>query len=108
MPMIARVDTIGMAEYGDLLQWDPLNAASRRRAAIASRGRAGQTPDASGALVPGSWEEYPFAATRGLARQGSHVDRVPLFENWIQGGFIRAADMAQGFVAGDRILCVIM
>lgn len=81
MPMIARVDTVGMAEYGDLLQWDPLNGPSRRRVAIAGKGPAGPTPDASGVLVRASWEDYPFAATRGLARQGSYVDRVPLLEN---------------------------
>ncbi|MGL6110332.1 MAG: NucA/NucB deoxyribonuclease domain-containing protein, partial [Rubrivivax sp.] len=41
-------------------------------------------------MVRGSWEEYPFAAT-SAARAGFVVDRVPLRENWIQGGFIRAA-----------------
>lgn len=58
-------------------------------------------------MVRGSWEEYPFAAT-SAARAGFVVDRVPLRENWIQGGFIRAAGMVQGFHPGDSVGCYIV
>lgn len=58
-------------------------------------------------MVRASWEEYPFAAT-SAARAGFLVDRVPLRENRIQGGCIRAASMVQAIQPGDPVTCVIL
>ena len=53
-------------------------------------------------MTLGSWEEYPFAClAEGGA--GAHVDKVPLPENWRQGGFIRAAAMIQGFTPNTPV-----
>lgn len=106
MPMIAAVDRRGMAEFGANLRWDPANGQTRRQAALRGRPPAGQVMVGT-TMVRGSWEEYPFAAT-SAARAGFVVDRVPLRENWIQGGFIRAAGMVQGFHPGDSVGCYIV
>jgi len=106
MPMIADVDRRGVAEYGAALRWDPAGGPVRRQAALRGRGAAGPVR-VGGASVRGSWEEYPFAST-SAARTGFLVDRVPLRENWIQGGFIRAASMVQGFHPGDAVRCFIL
>ncbi|MBR0666304.1 hypothetical protein GXW71_18225 [Roseomonas hellenica] len=108
MPMIAQVDAVGMEIYGDILQWDPDGAGSRRSSAMRGRSGAGDIKLLDGTSVRGSWEEYPFAVTQVPGRTGAHVDRVPLRENWIQGGFIRAAAMAQGFQRGMTIRCFIV
>ena len=106
MPMIAEVDRRGMAQFGASLRWDPANGPTRRQAALRGRPPAGQVRVGT-SLVRGSWEEYPFAAT-SAARTGFLVDRVPLRENWIQGGFIRAASMVQAFRGGDAVTCFIL
>ena len=107
MPIIASVDAYGMGIYGNTLTWDPANKTIRRRDALSGLKAAGNFVYVNGDTVRGSWEEYPFASTRG-PRPGSHVDRVPLRENWIQGGFIRAASMVQFFKHGDSVLVFIL
>ncbi len=102
MPMIAAVDTVGMEKYGRVLQWDPANKTARRLGATRGLPPAGPIQYMDGTSVRGSWEEYPFASTLSQI-PGSHVDRAPLRENWIQGGFIRAAAMLQGFKSGDTV-----
>jgi hypothetical protein len=106
MPMIAEVDRRGMAQFGASLRWDPANGPSRRQAALRGRAPAGEVRVGT-SLVRGSWEEYPFAST-SAARAGFLVDRVPLRENWIQGGFIRAASIVQSFRDGDAVTCFIL
>ncbi len=106
MPMIADVDRRGMAQFGASLRWDPANGPLRRQAALRGRAPAGQLRVGT-SLVRGSWEEYPFAST-SAAREGFLVDRVPLRENWIQGGFIRAASIVQAFRDGDAVTCFIL
>ena len=108
MPAIALVDTYGVSRHGNVLRWDPVNATSRRQAVMRGRARAGTITGPSGQQVRGSWEEYPFATTVGLGAPGVHVDRVPLQENWIQGGFINAARVTQNFVPGDVVHAYIM
>ncbi|HEY4252158.1 MAG TPA: NucA/NucB deoxyribonuclease domain-containing protein [Roseomonas sp.] len=105
MPTVAAVDTIGIGMFGNALIWSPAGAPARRRAAISSKGRAAPFGN-----FLGSWEEYPFAVTVSATAPGgqAYVDRVPLSENWIQGGFIRAAAMVQGFVNGDKVDCYIV
>ena len=103
MPMIAVVDLQGIALHGRVLTWDPAGAPARRRAAISGRGPAGPITLADGTTVRGSWEEYPFAVTRGPRPIRAHTDRVPLIENWIQGGFITAANREQTFIPGDTV-----
>jgi len=82
MPVIAAVDTIGIERFGNILTWDPAGGPARRAAATSGRGPAGPFAYDNNNVVRGSWEEYPFAATRG-PRPGAYVDRVPLRENWI-------------------------
>jgi hypothetical protein len=106
MPMIAEVDGRGLAQFGASLRWDPANGPSRRQAALRGREPAGQICVGT-SLVRGSWEEYPFAST-SAARAGFLVDRVPLRENWIQGGFIGAASIVQAFREGDAVPCFIL
>ena len=105
MPRIAEVDSIGIEIHGEHLVWDPMGAAVRRRQATSGRqpARAFRTPD--GPRL--SWEEYPFAATRGLA-PGVYIDLAPLRENWIQGGFIRAAAMLQNFRPNDSVRAIVL
>lgn len=104
MPMIAQVDYSGMAIYGQQLIYDRPGRLRRRRAALGGRGPAGMMSLSNGVRVPGSWEEYPFAVTYSqLRRGGSHVGRVPLTENWSQGGLIAAAKFAQRIVDGDQV-----
>jgi hypothetical protein len=107
MPVIAAVDTVGIEHYGNILTWDPSGGPARRAAATNGRGSAGPFTYTNGNVVRGSWEEYPFAVTRG-PRPGAHVDRVPLRENWIQGGFIRAAAMVQQFRPEDTVYVYIL
>lgn len=107
MPMIAMVDTVGMERYGNVLKWDPANKAIRRQRATAGRPPAGPIVYTNGNTVRGSWEEYPFASTLAPT-PGAHVDRAPLRENWIQGGFIRAASMVQGFQHGETVRSYIL
>jgi hypothetical protein len=108
MPLIADIDAEGIRRHGRILQWDPANARSRRRMATGRLGRVGLIPDMNRRLVPGSWEEYPFAATVSVQGPGSYVDKAPLHENWIQGGFIRAASIVQNFSQNDIIECHIV
>ena len=105
MPTVATVDAIGIGMFGNALTWSPAGAPARRRAAISSKGRA-----APFGVFPGSWEEYPFAVTTAATAPGgqAYVDRVPLSENWIQGGFIRAAAIVQSFMSGDKVDCYIV
>lgn len=107
MPMVAAVDAVGMGTYGNTLTWDPANKATRRYQAIGNLGRAGAIVYTNGNTVRGSWEEYPFASTLAPL-PGAHVDRVPLRENWIQGGFIRAAAVVQRFRPSDTVLSFIL
>ena len=107
MPEIARVDERGMAIHGQAFTWSPEGAAARRRAATSGRGPAGLIR-ANPSVPPflpltiGSWEEYPFASlSEGGA--GAHVDKVPISENWRQGGFIRAAAMIQRFTPSNPV-----
>ena len=106
MPMIAAVDLRGMAEFGASLRWNPTGKNARRQAAMRGRPPAGPILVGSD-LVRGSWEEYPFASTYA-ARAGAHVERVPLRENWVQGGFIRAASMVQRFQEHEAVTCFII
>lgn len=53
--------------------------------------------------MPGSWEEYPFAVTHVPGLSGSHVGRVPLTENWSQGGLISAAKRIQNIKDGEAV-----
>lgn len=103
MPMIAQVDTVGMARFGQQLVYDRAGRLTRRRAATAGRGRAGWIALGNGVSVPGSWEEYPFAVTYAPGRPGSHIGRVPLAENWSQGGLIAAAKLIQNIVDGNQV-----
>lgn len=107
MPIIATVDTVGMQQFGNTLTWDPANGPSRRATAISGRGPAGPFAYTNGNTVRGSWEEYPFAVTQGPT-PGTHVDRAPLRENWIQGGFIRAAAIVQAFRPGETVNAFIL
>jgi len=107
MPTVAAIDAVGMREYGNVLTWDPAGAAARRRQAIALLGSAGSVSMNDGTRLRGSWEEYPFAVTFA-PRPGSYVARAPLRENWIQGGFIRAAAIVQDFQVNDTLLCFIL
>jgi hypothetical protein len=108
MPMVAQVDAAGMEIYGNILQWDPAGAGARRGAAMRGRSSAAKVLMADGSYVRGSWEEYPFAVTQAPGMAGAHVGLVPLRENWIQGGFIRAAAIVQGFAPGDTVRCFIV
>lgn len=107
MPVIAAIDTIGMEQFGNVLTWDPAGGSARRTLAMVGRGLAGAFTYNNGNIVRGSWEEYPFAVTRGPI-PGAYVDRAPLRENWIQGGFIRAAAIVQQFKPGDTIFVYIL
>lgn len=107
MPTVAQLDAQGITQFGNSLTWDPAGANERRYKAIGNRGSAGFIFLASGARVRGSWEEYPFAVTYAPT-PGAVVDVVPLREQWIQGGFIRAADMVQAFRPSDNVLCYIL
>lgn len=107
MPMVAAVDAVGMATYGNVLQWDPANKAARRYKATRGLPPAGPIAYQDGSTLRGSWEEYPFASTWSSI-PGAHIDRVPLRENWIQGGFIRAAASVQGFEAGETVRTFIL
>ena len=100
MPAIASVDQVGVEIYGNVLYWDPAGASGRRAAVRRGRRPAREHRTPGGPRL--SWEEYPFAVTRG-PRPGVHVDLVPIVENWTQGGFIRAADAIQGFLPNDAI-----
>lgn len=108
MPMIAAVDTVGIQNHGNVLRWDPENKVTRRRQTTSGLPPAGPIAYSNGNTVRGSWEEYPFASTLGLGVPGVHVDRAPLRENWIQGGFIRAAAMVQRFSVGDTVRSYIL
>ena len=107
MPEVAKVDLKGAAIHGRDFTWLPTGARARRQAAIRGRGPAGPIPAQPGpftiaGMTLGSWEEYPFAClAEGGA--GAHVDKVPLWENWRQGGFIRAAAMIQGFTPNTPV-----
>ena len=106
MPTIAIVDLEGIALHGNVLTWDPAGAPARRRAAISGLGPAGQITLSNGTSVRASWEEYPFAVTigpRNLNLVPVHVRPVPLRENWVQGGFITAANLTQGFIPGGQV-----
>ncbi len=107
MPTVAAIDAVGIGQYGNILTWDPAGAAARRRQAITKLGAAGMVSMSDGTRLRGSWEEYPFAVTLA-PRPGSWVDRAPLRENWIQGGFIRAAAIVQDFHPNDILLCYIL
>lgn len=104
MPMIAQVDAAGMTRFGNQLTYDRAGRRARRRAATAGRGFVGPMRIGSGVIVPGSWEEYPFAVTYAPNRPGAHVGRVPLTENWSQGGLIAAAKFSQSIVDGDAVV----
>lgn len=54
MPMIAAVDTIGMQQYGQVLQWDPANNTVRRQRAIRGLPPAGPIQYLGGTSVRGS------------------------------------------------------
>ena len=109
MPAVASVDTQGIMKYTNRLIWDPANKASRRYAATNRLGRAGNFVYQNGQSVRGSWEEYPFASTRKVSTvAGVHTGAVPLRENWIQGGFIRAAAMVQNFMPNDPVSAFIL
>lgn len=105
MPNVIRVDAQGQIEHGSVHIWDLATARSRRADAIRGRGRATRIGDL---LVgdPQSFEEYPPAAFQRT--QPATVGRVPLRENFIQGGLIRAASMLQKFQPGDRVMIVIV
>ena len=105
MPRIAEVDRIGIEMYGDHLVWDPMGAAPRRRQATAGRPPARTFTTPNGPRL--SWEEYPFAVTRGPI-PGVYVDLAPLRENWIQGGFIRAAAMLQNFQPNTTVRAIVL
>ena len=103
MPMIAQVDLIGMQRFGNQLVYDRAGRRVRRRAATAGRGFVGPMNLGAGVIVPGSWEEYPFAVTYAPGRPGAHVGRVPLSENWSQGGLIAAAKYYQFIRDGETV-----
>jgi hypothetical protein len=107
MPTVAQVDSLGITQFGNSLTWDPAGANQRRYQAVGKRGSAGIIFLANGTRVRGSWEEYPFAVTYAPI-PGAVVDLVPLREQWIQGGFIRAADIVQAFKPSDNVLCYIL
>lgn len=107
MPVVAGVDLRGIERLGNILQWEPAGANARRRGATAGRGSAGVYHYSDGTFVRGSWEEYPFAVTTSLIAGPAQVEQVPLRENWVQGGFIRAASLSQGFVPGDTVRCYV-
>ena len=108
MPNIARVDAAGIAELENALTWDPANARRRRRERTRGMGSANLAVR-PGMPRPLSWEEYPFAATYIPANPASAiVDAVPLYENWVQGGFIRAAAMIQDFEPGNTVYVFIV
>ena len=93
MTFIARVDAAGIAQLGRALTWDPANARRPLRERTRGMGSA-NLQTLAGAQRPLSWEEYPFAATYIPGHPtAAVVEAVPLYENWVQGGFIRAASM---------------
>jgi len=53
-----------------------------------------------------SWDEYPFASTTQGGR-GAIVRPVPERQNWIQGGIIAAAYVAEQIRAGDPFVVII-
>lgn len=109
MPAVAAVDAQGINKYTNQLIWDPVNSSKRRYLATSSLGRAGNYVYQNGQSVRGSWEEYPFAVTnKVIPLEGTHTGVVPLRENWIQGGFIRAASIFQLFKPGDPISVFIL
>lgn len=103
LPMIAAVDTIGMQRYGNQLVYDRAGRAQRRRNAMTGRPRAGMLRLPSGVTTVGSWEEYPFAVTYAPGKPGAHLGRVPIIENWTQGGLISAAKYSQQIVDGNQV-----
>src|SRR5258708_6478044 len=107
MPTVAQVDMIGITQFSNSLTWDPAGAKGRRTQAMRGRGTAGPLILPNGTSLRGSWEEYPFAATYA-AKPGAYVDRVPLREQWIQGGFITAAAIVQAFRVNDNVLAYVL
>jgi hypothetical protein len=107
MPNIAQVDSIGIEMFGYSLTWDPAGAKARRAQALRGRGTAGPIIVPGRSWLRGSWEEYPFASTYA-PKPGAYVSRVPLREQWIQGGFITAAAIVQLFQVNDNVLCYIL
>lgn len=107
MPTVGQVDMIGITQFGNSLTWDPAGAKWRRALAMRGRGTAGPLILPNGTSLRGSWEEYPFAATYA-PKPGAYVDRVPLREQWIQGGFITAAAIVQAFRVNDNVLAYVL
>ena len=107
MPTVAQVDMIGITQFSNSLTWEPdrREGASGARVAWAWDRRPLILPN--GTSLRGSWEEYPFAATYA-AKPGAYVDRVPLREQWIQGGFITAAAIVQAFRVNDSVLAYVL
>ncbi|UWP94038.1 hypothetical protein K3X13_15275 (plasmid) [Aliiroseovarius crassostreae] len=110
IPDIAAADARGMADgHGNVLTWDPRgtldgqNSAARRRAALSGQSYpVGSYVTLDNQLRPSSYEEYPFAATlQGGA--GAHVEKVPLWQQFVQGGLIRGACAVQNCQAGDTV-----
>nr|WP_259795264.1 NucA/NucB deoxyribonuclease domain-containing protein [Aliiroseovarius crassostreae] len=95
--------------HGNVLTWDPRgtldgqNSAARRRAALSGQSYpVGSYVTLDNQLRPSSYEEYPFAATlQGGA--GAHVEKVPLWQQFVQGGLIRGACAVQNCQAGDTV-----
>lgn len=104
MPMIAQVNEAGMQRFGKQLIYDRVGRRSRRRVATAGRGFVGPMRLSSGMIVPGSWEESPFAVTYVPGRPAAHVGRVPLTENWSQGGLTAAAKLYQNIQDGHQVV----
>jgi hypothetical protein len=107
LPTVSQVDMIGITQFGNSLTWDPAGAKTRRAQAMRGRGTAGPIVVPNGGSLRGSWEEYPFAVTYA-PKPGAYVDRVPLREQWIQGGFITAAAIVQAFRVNDNVLCYVL
>lgn len=103
MPMVAQVDALGIGRFGNQLIYDRAGRHTRRRAATAGKGPAGLMTLRSGVVVPGSWEEYPFAVTYAQGQPGAQIGRVPLTENWSQGGLIAAAKYYQSITDGETV-----
>lgn len=85
--------------HGPILTRDHLRQAAKNRYQV-MKGR--------GSAGPGmSWDEYPFFSSRQGGRANASVMAIPREENWLQGGIIAGAYLAEKIQPGDDYVVII-